>query len=149
MYHHVVKTKVRRSFDGLNRRDTSVLLGGLHPQVRYRFVGDHALGGERTSVDGVGRWFERVFRLFPDLQFDVLDVVVDGWPHRTRVMTRVAISSSVNGDPYSNEMMQAVELRWGRITSIETLEDTLKLRRALDGLAAAGVAEADATPIEG
>jgi hypothetical protein len=38
-------------------------------------------------------------------------------------------------------------LKWGRITEIHTLEDTVVLQRALDRIAASGNAEAHAEPI--
>lgn len=87
-----------------------------------------------------------MFRLIPDLHFEVRQIVVDGWPHRTRVMTLADLSGTVNGEPYRNEMMQAIEIHWGRVTSIETLEDTVVLSRALQRLEEAGMAEAGAAP---
>ncbi len=39
-------------------------------------------------------------------------------------------------------------LRWGRIETVTTIEDTQRLAMALERLVAAGVAEATAPPIE-
>ncbi|MEK8104219.1 hypothetical protein NKG94_02030 [Micromonospora sp. M12] len=44
-------------------------------------------------------------------------------------------------------MNQILHMRWGKITKIRTLEDTVTLQRALDVVAAAGNAEAHAPPI--
>ena len=44
-------------------------------------------------------------------------------------------------------MAQTIDIRWGRIVAVTTLEDTKKLSDALDALAAAGVVEAAAPPI--
>jgi hypothetical protein len=52
-----------------------------------------------------------------------------------------------DGTPYENVMNQFMRLRWGRVTEIRTLEDTQKLERTLQSLAAAGVEEATAAPI--
>ena len=49
--------------------------------------------------------------------------------------------------PYENELAQTIELRWGRIVRIHTLEDTQKLAAALERLEAAGMGEAVAEPI--
>ena len=48
---------------------------------------------------------------------------------------------------YRNEVAQTIELRWGRITKINTLEDTQKLDRVLKSMAGEGVAEAAAEPL--
>ena len=45
-------------------------------------------------------------------------------------------------------MAQTIDIRWGRIVAITTLEDTQKLAGALECLAARGVEEAGAPPIE-
>jgi hypothetical protein len=42
-----------------------------------------------------------------------------------------------------------MHLRFGKATSIVTIEDSQKLRTALDEMFAAGIAEAGAAPIEG
>ena len=49
---------------------------------------------------------------------------------------------------YENEVVQTIDIRWGRIVAITTLEDTQKLVGALERLAAQGVEEAGAAPIE-
>jgi hypothetical protein len=51
------------------------------------------------------------------------------------------------GANYDNVFMQFMRMRWARITDIWTLEDTVVLQRALDALAAAGIAEAHDAPI--
>jgi hypothetical protein len=48
---------------------------------------------------------------------------------------------------YENEFMQRMTLRWGRISSVLTLEDTQRFAAALPALAKAGIAEATAEPI--
>ena len=51
------------------------------------------------------------------------------------------------GKLYENAAYQTFRLRWGRILSIETLEDTQHLIETLKELADAGVTEAMAAPI--
>jgi hypothetical protein len=48
---------------------------------------------------------------------------------------------------YRNEVAQTIELRWGRITKVTTLEDTQKLDRELKRIAGEGVTEAAAEPL--
>jgi ketosteroid isomerase-like protein len=149
MYHAIVKKKVRDSFAALNRGDHEFVVRQLDADVRYAFVGDHALGGTRSTAEGVGRWFQRVFRLFPGVHFTPRDVLVGGWPWKTTVLLTADVAGDVAGEAYANRMSQRLAISWGRITSIETLEDTQLLARTLDRLAASGVAEAAAEPLAG
>jgi ketosteroid isomerase-like protein len=112
----------------------------------HRLVGVHALGGTRHSRDAQERWFERLFRLLPDIEFSVQDVLVRGWPWRTRAVALVAVSAA-NGT-YENEISQVIDIRWGRIERIHNLEDTQRLADLLLALTATGVAEAAAPPID-
>jgi ketosteroid isomerase-like protein len=75
-------------------------------------------------------------------------VLVKGWPWRTKAVVLVDVQTIVAGEPYRNEVAQTLELRWGRITKIRTLEDTLKLAGALRRLSDAGVVEAEPAAIE-
>ena len=111
----------------------------------YRFVGEHAMGGVRATRPAMERWFERLFRLF---RFELRDVLVRGWPWRTRAVALVAVRAAVGNERYENEVAQTIDIRWGRIVAITTLEDTQKLAGALERLAAQGVEEAGAPPIE-
>jgi ketosteroid isomerase-like protein len=117
------------------------------PTFTHRFAGDHALGGERSSRDTQRAWFERLFRLFPGVEFTLADVLVRGWPWRTRAVALVGVRATIGARAYENEVAQTIDLRWGRITRIDNLEDTQKLAAALEQLAAAGLDEARATPI--
>jgi hypothetical protein len=80
-------------------------------------------------------------------------IVVEGPPWNTRVMTYVKFRgflpplSGAAGKPYENEVMQLMHLRWGRIASVITLEDTQRFMSILPALAAAGIADATAAPI--
>ena len=143
MYHSIVARKVAATFRRLSSGDAEALTAQLAPLFTYRFVGDHALGGTRSSIEEMQQWSERLYRLFPDLRFDVEEIAVNGPPWNTRVLTRIA----VRAEGYDNEMFQHIELSWGRITSVTTLEDVDTLRARLEHLARLGHEEASAPPI--
>lgn len=150
MYHMIVRAKVRGVFASISRGDYEPMLASLAPTFRYKFYGDHALGGERTTVAAVRLWWERIFRMLPDPTFEVREVVVAGWPWNTTVATCVRVSAPLpggDGARYENTVDQFLKMRWGRVTSVETLEDTQLLVRTLDHLAAHGYPEAHAAPI--
>lgn len=49
--------------------------------------------------------------------------------------------------PYENEVMQLMQLKWGKLHSVLTIEDSLRFANILPRLSAAGIAAANAAPI--
>lgn len=145
MYRAIVAAKVRGAWAHMAAHDHVPVLAQFARRFEYRFVGDHALGGVRRTREAQDAWFRRLFRLFPTIEFTVRDVLVAGWPWRTRVVALIDVRIADGG--YRNEVAQTLELRWGRITRVTTLEDTQKLVRVLAALAERGVEEAHAEPI--
>jgi ketosteroid isomerase-like protein len=148
MYRKIVEMRVRKAWRRLAGSDYDYVLDQFAPRFEYSFVGDHALGGTRHSREAMTGWFERLFELFPGIRFEIADVLVKGWPWRTRAVVLVDVRTSVAGEPYENEVAQTIELRWGRITRIRTLEDTQKLAGALGRLSETGVEAAELAAIE-
>lgn len=143
VYHRIVRGKVRAIFECINEGDYLVMVDGLAPTFSYHFHGDHALGGRRTTREAMIRWWERVGRLLPGARFDVQDVLVSGWPWRTRIAVRSLVSGDLpDGSRYENTVMQFMTLERGGITSVETVEDLQVLERALRIVAESGNAEA-------
>jgi ketosteroid isomerase-like protein len=148
MYAQIVRAQVKSIFERINAGDYAAMVDGLAPTFSYTFHGDHALGGRRTSRDAMVAWWERTLRLLPETRFDVQDVVVNGPPWKTRVAVRSFVSGALpDGTRYENTVFQFISLVWGRVTSIETVEDLQVLERALRTVADAGNAEALAEPI--
>lgn len=153
MYRSIVRRRVRSLFVEANRGNWQAIIDSLSPRFVYRFIGDTPLGGTRRTKPAMQAWFQRIYRLVPDAQLHPEVIVVEGMPWNTRVMTYVKFRGSlpsVAGQPgarYENEVMQLMQLRWGRITSVTTLEDTLRFARILPALAAAGITDATAEPI--
>jgi hypothetical protein len=109
-----------------------------HAEMRFRFVGQTALGGDLNGRDAFLAWFRAARDTVPGLTFDVQDVLVGGWPWSTRVAVRLAISAPLrDGTTYHNEGVQWLRLRWGRMVDDWVLEDTIALQHALDQLASA------------
>ena len=74
MYHAIAKRVALQNLLRVNLKDYAPILKGCSPDVRHRFGGHHALGGERHNREALGRWFERLGRLAPTLQLTVHDV---------------------------------------------------------------------------
>ncbi len=77
-YRYAVEGVVRFAFSRLSAGDYQTLLMACAPDVEHTFSGDHAFGGTRHSKEGLEHWFERLFRLFPGLDFEVKRVMVRG-----------------------------------------------------------------------
>jgi ketosteroid isomerase-like protein len=145
MYHAIVRARVNGLFRAANQGNWQAIIDGLANHFSYRFVGDTPLGGTRTTRTAMASWFERLYRLFPEAKFVPQVILVDGMPWNTRIMTYVKFqgtqpTSDGSMVPYENEFMQLLTLKWGRITSVLTLEDTQRFERLLPGLHAAGIA---------
>ncbi len=148
MYHRFVAGRVRAAFAAINAGNWESMIAGMAPTFTYRFYGDHALSGERHTAAALRLWWQRIERLLPGTVFRVEDVLVAGWPWSTHIATRVSVDAGLpDGSRYGNVVMQFMRMRWGKITEVRTLEDTEVLARALDRLAAGGIAEAHAAPI--
>jgi ketosteroid isomerase-like protein len=153
MYKTIVRWRVRSLFAEANRGNWQAIIDTLSPTFVYRFVGNTPLGGTRTTKPAMRAWFQRIYRLVPDAQLHPQTIVVEGMPWNTRVMTYVKFRGTMPpvgdsaGAPYENEVMQLMQLKWGRITSVLTIEDTQRFVDILPALAAAGIADATAAPI--
>jgi ketosteroid isomerase-like protein len=148
MYHRIVANKVRSTFKQISTGDWEPMITGMAPKFSYRFYGESALSGERQTLEGLRRWWERSFRLLPAATFEVEKIIVAGGPWATRIATRVRVHAPLpDASTYDNIFMQNMHMRWARITEIHTLEDTVVLQRALDRIAASGTTEGHAEPI--
>jgi ketosteroid isomerase-like protein len=148
MYHRIVAAKVRGAFAQISAGNWEPMVSSMAPEFTYRFYGDHALSGERHTHAALRMWWQRSFRILPDARFDVQEVIVSGWPWNTRIATSVIVTAPLpDGSRYENIIHQFLHMRWARITEIRTLEDTVRLQRALDVVAASGNEEAHAPPI--
>jgi ketosteroid isomerase-like protein len=147
MYKTIVRAKLRATFRALNEGDTGPFFASLGSPFQYRFAGESALSGIRTTTDSMQRWWQRVFVLLPAAKFDVGPIAVNGAPWNTTVMTYITVSSQLaNGTSYTNEFMQMMTLRFGKITNVVTIEDTQRLAAAMAVLSQT-VGEAHAAPI--
>jgi ketosteroid isomerase-like protein len=154
MYKAIVRAKLRRLFSGASRGDWKPIVAGFATDFSYRFVGNTPLGGTRTTQDSMEAWWKRLLTLFPGAQFTPQQILVEGPPWNTVVMTHMLFQAKLpslgNSPPiaYENEFMQLMRLRWGRITSIVTIEDTQRFVDVLPHLARAGIQDATAHPID-
>jgi ketosteroid isomerase-like protein len=153
MYKTIVRRRMRHLFAEANRGNWQAIIDSLHSQFVYRFIGDTPLGGTRTKHASMQAWFQRIYKLVPDAKLVPQEILVNGPPWDTRIMTYVKFQGTLPpengaaGKPYENEVMQLITLKWGRIHSVLTLEDTQRFVNILPILSNAGIKEANASPI--
>ena len=125
-------------------------LKGMAKDVRHTYFGAHPCGGTRHSVEGVKRWFERVYRLFPDLHHQLKEVLVSGGPWNTVVAVQWVgyVKSPKLDEALEFDGVHIVRFKWGRVTEMIAYPDSAKVEAYCKRLAAKGVKEAEAAPIE-
>jgi ketosteroid isomerase-like protein len=133
MYHQIVKGKIREGFRQLSQGNSEGVLSQFSPQAHFLFAGDHALGCDSQDPATIRQWFQRLFEIFPGLQFEVHTLIVSGWPWDTRAANYFSIRCTrPDGQKYHNSGVQLLRLQWGRIVEDYIYEDTQKLVRELE-----------------
>jgi ketosteroid isomerase-like protein len=148
MYKTIARRKVRGLFEALSRGEWEKALEDVAPDVHHVFPGENAIGGERHSREAMGRWFERLYRLIPEIEFEVKEIVVRGWPWDMHVAVEWSDrGKAADGVPYENEGAHWMRLRRGKATYIHAYLDTEKVTEICDRMAASGIEEAAAAPV--
>jgi hypothetical protein len=112
MYKTIVKRRIRHLFAEANRGNWQAIIDSLGSPFTYRFVGDTPLGGTRNKTSSMQEWFKRIYKLVPDAKLTPHQILVQGMPWNTNIMTYVIVNGtlpSVDGAPgasYENEVMQ-------------------------------------------
>ena len=149
MYHYFIRKKISWVFQRLGEGDFESLLKDFSVHFEHRFAGNHCLGGERHTVDGMRRWFKRLFSLFPQLKFEIKEIIVNGGPGNTVVSIEWRdYGKRQDGLPYENYGVHFIRLKWGRVVSVHAYLDTQRVEKACCEMAAQGIKEATLPPIE-
>jgi ketosteroid isomerase-like protein len=146
MYHFLVARKTRSMFEKLNEADASAFIAGVRDDVVFTYPGKHALGGTMHGREAIAEWFERFFRFFPGIKWTIKDIVVEGPPWGTTVVSAEWSVHCVleNGHVFENEGLHMIELKGAKASAVRVYLDTQRSAAALKSLADSGVAEARA-----
>jgi ketosteroid isomerase-like protein len=148
IYHAIVERKLRRAFEALNRGDHAPVLAAFGSPVEHVFFGDHALAGSRHSMTSIMPWYQRLKAVLPDLQFDIVSVVVGGVPWNTIAFVEWRDSFTLrDGSLRNNQGVHALRLAWGKVVSLRIYCDTQMLAAVLRDQHALGVVDAGKPPI--
>jgi ketosteroid isomerase-like protein len=148
VYRALINRRIRSGFASLSDGDPSTLVTQLADNVHHVFAGEHPLGGERHTRESVTRWFDRLFRLFPQLRLDVRRVVSSGPPWDVLACVEwVAHVTPAAGESYVNQGAHVIRIRSGRVVYLHAYEDSQKVAQACTRMAELGIREASAAPI--
>lgn len=98
----------------------------LADDIRFSYLGDHAMAIEATSADELRGWLHAMFERFPGLRFEVHEVVVDGPPWSLHTATRY---SAVHEGRTLWQGTQFTHIRWGKVIRENVLPDTQAVAR--------------------
>jgi len=150
MYHAIMKSKVRGVFKSLSNGNFAPVLSSLAPKFEHWFSGDHALSGLRTSMSITRAWYERLYRIFPDLHFDLNHMVVQGGPWDTTVTIQWTDHFTLRtGEQRSNCGAHIIHFKWAKADSVRVYCDTKLLLDSLAVQSQNGVADAAMSPLTG
>ncbi len=148
MYHSIVRKRVQALFTAVNNGNAEPVLADFASRFEHIFLGSHALGGRRTTLESTTEWYRRLFRLLPNIHFEILSILVSGTPWNTGVLVQWREwNIAADGVKTFNEGYHAVQLRWGRMTRLVICPDTAVLETTLQRLALAGYEESVAAMI--
>jgi ketosteroid isomerase-like protein len=150
MYHAIVRRRVEALFAAVSAGNARPVLDSFAPRFEHFFLGDHALGGSRASLEKTRLWYDRLYRLLPDIRFDLRAIRISGPPWNTLVAVDwVETNSGTDGVRTSTAGVHVARMAWGKMTYLGIYPDTTGLVKTLERLSRAGVAEATAEKIEG
>jgi len=148
MYHQIVEKKIRALFDAINRGDARPVIEEFARDFEHAFLGAHALGGARHSVEATRLWYERLYRLLPDIHFTIERISIRGTPWNTiAVVEWQETNSATDGVRTTARGVHLVWIRWGKMTRLLILPETHKLCATLERITEKGVSEAAAEEI--
>lgn len=133
MYRWFVKRTIRGVFAANSRSDWSVALGKFADDVHFRFPGYNELSIDLHDKQEAGLWFERLRALFPDMRFDVQQIVVSGWPWKTTACTRYVVNYALpDGEKVANPGMQYLRIEWGKVKADHLYLDSQIVQRSIE-----------------
>ncbi|WP_374633977.1 nuclear transport factor 2 family protein [Paracoccus sp. (in: a-proteobacteria)] len=150
MYHAIVRRRIRRLFEAINRGDAQPVLDAFAPDAEHVFIGrDHALAGRRDNPASIRDWYRRLHAILPDLHFTLHRIDVAGGPWATiAVIEWTETNSGTDGVQTQTGGVHVVHLRWGRMVRLLILTDTAALEATLRRTALSSQGLSLAAPID-
>jgi ketosteroid isomerase-like protein len=149
LYRRFVHGKARWIFERFSAGDYEALLKNEADDLLFEYPGKHALGTTLTDINAVRLWYQRFFRFFPDIEFNLRNILMKGGPRKTTVVVEWDAKATMpDGQPYDNQGIHILIIKMGKAAGIRVYLDTQKKAAKLQSLAEHGVEESAAAPIK-
>jgi ketosteroid isomerase-like protein len=131
VYTWLLRRLFLRNLRSLRAGDPEPLFKSYAEDVRFLFPGDSSWGGEVRGREALERWVRRFVDV--GLQLEPKKILATGPPWNTTfcLLYTDELTAPSGERVYENQGAIYGTIRWGRITSYETAEDTHKVE-ALD-----------------
>ena len=131
MYHMYVRRALKKGFGRLTRTRHEAMLREFPAGFELYFPGLPAQRSPRYNLEQTLKLYARIFNLYPDLSFEVKDILVRGWPNNTRVAVEwTSRATQKDGLPLLNQGVHIFHLRWGKVIRLEIFCDTASITLA-------------------
>lgn len=135
MYHAYVRRQLLKGMGRLNSRQYRAMLQEFPAQFSLYFPGITESRGPVYNLAETQTLYEQIFQIFPDLTFEVKDILVRGWPNYTRVAVKWGCRATAkDGAAYKNQGVHIFHIRWGKVTYLEIYCDTQNIAQVRAGL---------------
>ena len=122
MYRWVVARLTRWAVLELVRGGSRLPLRLMAPDIRFKFPGTSSFAADTATSAELTAWIDRFAALRPN--YEILDILVAGPPWNTRVAVRLRDRI---GDDYTNDGVQYLKMRWGKMIHDEVFLDTERI----------------------
>ena len=124
MYARLIERHTRRVYAHFNAQNAEAAIERFAEDAHLIFRGKSTLAADLHGKREIATWLRNLMRL--DLRWEVHDVVVQGPPWNTRLVTRYTarVGQCSGGVELAYEGVQYARLRWGRVRLDDILPDT-------------------------
>jgi hypothetical protein len=124
MYARLVDRHTRRVYAHFNAGNAEPAIKRFAEDAHLIFRGKSSLAADLQGKPDIAGWLRNLMQL--DLRWQIHDVVVQGPPWNTRLVTRYTVSAGhrPGHDRLVYEGVQYARLRWGRVRLDDILPDT-------------------------
>ena len=150
MYKTILRKKLIQVFDNLNKANYDLIISSLDKNFIHWFIGEHALSGTRVSLDKTIAWYKRLYTIFPNIQFKIKNIKIQGtlW-NTTAVIEWDDSYLLLNNEQRKNLGVHIIHFKWAKVDSIRIYCDTRLLLENMSIQEKGGIKEVLEPPIVG
>jgi hypothetical protein len=115
MWKAIVERQLRRIYAAFNAGNAEPAIARFAPDAHFRIAGSGPFQADLHGSDEIAHWLRALMRR--RLQWEIEDILINGSPRQTRLITRYTIQArNANDTSWNYRGVQYAQLRWGKIT---------------------------------